>query len=253
MIKAFVFDLDGTLYLGEKAINGAVDTIAVLAEQNYQVFYLTNNSGKTQQQIVHKLNRIGFRANTGNTYCGSYAISMYLVSNKINPVYVIGTDGLKNELIIRNIEVNDGSVVSAVVVGIDPFFSYEKITMALEAIDKGAKLIVANTDASYPVENNRRLPGCGVIVAAIVAATGHVPDFHVGKPNTYLLELLCEEHGFLPKEICMVGDAPESDIAMAINFKCQSILFDPEDIFPMFSDKKVKKLNEIISLIRKGG
>ena len=253
MIKAFVFDLDGTLYLGEKAINGAVDTIAALMRQNYQIFYLTNNSGKTQQQIVHKLNRMGFVANASNTYCGSYAISAYLARNKITPVYVIGTDGLKNELIARNIEIKDSSAVSAVVVGIDPFFSYEKITMALEAIDKGAKLIVANTDASYPVENNRRLPGCGAMVAAIVAATGHVPDFHVGKPNTYFLELLCKEHGFLPKEICMVGDAPESDIAMAINFQCQSILFDPEGVFPTFSGKKAKKLNEIISLIRKGG
>lgn len=252
MVKGIVFDLDGTLYLGEKAIDGAIETVNALTKRGCQVFYLTNNSGKTRQQIVQKLNKIGFMADAGNTYCGSYAISAYLVGNKITPVYVIGTDGLKDEL-SYDIVVKDNADVSAVVIGIDPFFSYGKIAMALEAIDNGAKLIVANTDASYPVENNCRLPGCGAMVAAIVAATGHTPDFHVGKPNTYLLELLCREHGLLPEEICVVGDAPESDIQMAVNFGCQSILFDPKGVFSTFSGKKVEKLNEIISLIRKGG
>ena len=125
--------------------------------------------------------------------------------------------------------------MSAVVVGLDPAFSYEKIAMALEAIDNGAKLIVANTDPSYPIENNRRLPGCGAMVGAIVGATGHKPDFHVGKPNVYMLELLCKEHGLSPAEICVVGDSIESDIKMADNFGCKSILFNP----------KVKKFKEV--------
>lgn len=249
MVKGVVFDLDGTLYLGDKAVYGAVETVSALTGRGCQVFYLTNNSGKTRWQIVQKLNKMGFGASADSTYCGSYAISMYLVGNRITPVYVIGTDGLKSELISYNIRVEDSVAVSAVVVGIDPSFSYEKITMALEAIGNGAKLIVANTDASYPVENNRRLPGCGAMVAAIVAVTGHAPDFHVGKPNTYLLELLCREHGFSPEEICVVGDVPESDIQMAVNFGCQSMLFDPEGVFPMFLGKKIKKLNEIVSLI----
>ena len=250
MVKGIVFDLDGTLYLGEKAVHGAVETVSALAEQGYQVFYLTNNSGKTRRQIIQKLNKMGFReASAGNAYCGSYAISAYLAGNKITPVYVIGTDDLKGELMSYDIMGEDGAAVAAVVVGIDPSFSYKKITMALEAIDNGAKLIVANTDASYPVENNHRLPGCGAMVAAIVAATGHTPDFHVGKPNVYLLELLCREHNILPDEICVVGDMPESDIQMAANFGCQSILFDPKGVFPEFIGKRAEKFNEIISLI----
>lgn len=252
MIKAIVFDLDGTLYFGESATEGALDTIAVL-EENYRIFYLTNNSGKKRQEIVGKLNNMGFAATPQNTYCGSYAISSYLADKKITPVYVIGTGELVVDLISHGIRVKNSPAVSAVVVGLDQFFSYEKIAIALEAIDKGAKLIVANTDASYPAENNHRLPGCGAMVAAIVAATGHAPDFHVGKPNTYMLELICKEHGFSPADICVVGDSIESDIQMAVNFGCQSILFNPEGAFPEFLGRKAEKLNEIISLIRKGG
>ncbi|MEK7596158.1 MAG: HAD hydrolase-like protein, partial [Patescibacteria group bacterium] len=103
------------------------------------------------------------------------------------------------------------------------------------------------------VENNCRLVGCGAMVAAIVAATGRTPDFHVGKPNTYMLALLCREHGLTPEEICVVGDMPESDIQMAVNFGCQSILFDPGNIFPEFTGRKAEKFKQIISLIKKGG
>ena len=254
MINSIVFDLDGTLYLGEKVIRGAIETISALEQQGYRIFYFTNNSGKTRRQIVDKLNRLGFTADMKNTYCASYAVSAYLAKNKISPVYLIGADGLKSELTSRNIKIRDDpETVSAVVVGLDPLFNYGKLAVALEAIDCGAKLIVANTDPAYPVENNRRLPGCGSIVAAVVAASGHLPDFHVGKPEIYMLELLCKDHGLSPKEICVVGDVLESDIAMADNFQCQSVLFDPEGVFQTFSGKKAKKLNEIISLIRKGG
>lgn len=250
MLKGIVFDLDGTLYFGEKAVEGAVDVVNALSlQKNRKVFYLTNNSGKTQRQIVHKLNRLGFDANTSNTYCGSYAISTYLVQNGITPVYVIGTDGLVSDITSHGIKVENSPAVSAVVVGLDLSFSYGKIAMALEAINKGAKFIIANSDPSYPVENNRRLPACGAMVAAIAEVTGRIPDFHAGKPNTYMLELICKEHGLSAADICVIGDSVESDIAMAVKFRCQSILFDSENAFPAFLGKKAKKFCKIISLL----
>ncbi|KKR12582.1 MAG: HAD-superfamily hydrolase, subfamily IIA [Candidatus Wolfebacteria bacterium GW2011_GWC2_39_22] len=251
MINSIVFDLDGTLYLGGRIMEGAMDAVAALKRQRYQIFYLTNNSGKMRQQIVEKLNMFGFSANMRNTYCVSHGISLYLKEKKISSVYLIGTHDLRSELLLNDISVKDNSAVAAVVVGIDPLFSYEKIAVALDAIDRGAELIVANVDSSYPVENNRRLPGCGAMVAAIVSATGHAPDFQVGKPNTYMLELLCRDHGLSSEKICVIGDMPESDIKMANNFNCQGILFDPNGDFPHFADTKVKKLSEIIALLKK--
>lgn len=248
-IKGIAFDLDGTLYCGSKAIEGAVDTVAHLTNLNYQIFYFTNSSSKRQQQFVNKLNGLGFPAKPQNTYCSSYAITSYLLEKKLTTIYLIGTGDLKDELSAHKIEIKNSSQVSAVVVGLDPSFDYGKISIALEAINKGARLIVANTDPSYPIENNRRLPGCGAMVGAIVGATRHAPDFVVGKPNTYMFELLCKEHNLSSPEICIVGDSLESDIKMAVNLQCQSILFDPEDAFPEFSGNKLKSLREIISLI----
>lgn len=253
MIKNIIFDLDGTLYFGGKVTEGAVDAINDLTRQNHKVFYFTNNSGMAQQQIVKKLNQLGFSgAYVGNTCCGSYAIASFLVLNSINDVYVVGTEGLINDLIFFGIRVENSSNVSAVVVGLDPFFSYEKIAMALKAIDNGARLIVANTDSFYPIENGCRLPGCGAMVAAIVAATGHAPDFHVGKPDIFMLDLICKDHGLSAEDICVVGDSIESDIEIAKRFNCRSILFDPNGVHSNFTGVKIKKLSEIISLSMKG-
>jgi 4-nitrophenyl phosphatase len=248
-ISALAFDLDGTVYNGNHAIKDAVDTIGILTDSNYKIFYFTNNSAKTRQQIVNKLNRLGLPANLQNTYCAAYAILMYLLEKKIKSIYLIGSQDLRNDLLANKIKIKESAQVSAVVVGLDLAFDYNKIKIALEAINNGAKLIIANTDHSFPIENNRRLPGCAAMVGAVVGATAHAPDFSVGKPNTYMLELLCKDHRLLPREICIVGDSPASDIKMADNLKCPSILFDPRNMFPRFSGNKIKRLREIILLI----
>jgi HAD superfamily hydrolase (TIGR01450 family) len=249
-ISALAFDLDGTIYCGNSAIEGAVGTINTLASLNYKIFYFTNNSAKTREQIVHKLKGMGLSANPLNTYCVTYAIAIYLKEKRITEVYLIGSRDLENELLLSNIKIRNNGDIGAVVIGLDQSFDYNKISLAQDAINNGAKLIIANNDSSYPIEHDRRLPGCGSIVAAVVGATLHFPDFIVGKPNTYMLELLCKDHKLLPEQICVIGDSLGSDIKMAENFKCQSILFDPLNAYSGFSGTRVDKLKEIISIIQ---
>ena len=250
-ISALAFDLDGTLYRGNIPVEGAVEAVKELVNLKYQIFYFTNNSAKTRRQIIRKLNRLGFPAKPENTYSTSYALSEYLSKEGFKDIYLVGSAGLKDELLARNLKIKDSVRVSAVVVGLDPLFSYRKISVASEAIRKGARFIVANIDSSYPVENNKRLPGCGAMVGAIAGAALRQPDFIAGKPNTYMIELLCKEHKLSAQEICIVGDSLESDIKMADSLCCLSILFDQDNVFADFTGNKVKKIAEIISLINK--
>lgn len=251
MIKAVAFDLDGTLYCGENAIDGAVDAVISLRRSNYRVFYFTNNSAKTRRQIVDKLHRLGFPAKLRNTYCTSYALLTYLLENNLKTVYLIGSDDLKSELSARGIRVENSSQAPVVVVGLDPLFDYHKIVTALEAINNGASLIVANADPAYPTANGKSLPGCGAMVGAIVGATSHSPDFMVGKPHTYMFELLCREHNLAPAEICVVGDSPASDMKMAASWRSWGVLFDPQNVFPLYDGDKIKHLQDIFPVIQK--
>jgi HAD superfamily hydrolase (TIGR01450 family) len=174
-----------------------------------------------------------------------------LAKKKITSIYVVGSSGLTNDLVAYGAKAEYSANVSAVVVGLDTSITYEKIAMALQAIKNGAQLIAANADPYYPAADGQLLPGCGAMVGAIVGASGHQPDFCVGKPNTFMLELICKEHGLTPAEICVVGDMPESDIAIANNFGCRSVLFDPGDAYKTFLGIRVKNLRDIVALLEK--
>jgi arabinose operon protein AraL len=249
VIKAFAFDLDGTLYLGNEVVEGAVETLGKLEALGYRVFFFTNNSAKTTGQIEIKLRSLGFNATEKNTYTASYACTRYLSQQKIDAVYLIGSSDFEQDLEARGISIVEPEYAEAVVVGLDFGLSYDRVAGALHAIRSGAQLVVANLDASYPVENGKRLPGCGAMVGAVVGATGHEPDFIAGKPNTFMLELVCSDIGIGHTEICVVGDSLESDIEMANRFHCKSILFDQFNEYKGYSKDRVGFMSEILNLI----
>ncbi|MFB3918641.1 MAG: HAD-IIA family hydrolase [Candidatus Velamenicoccus archaeovorus] len=251
-LSALAFDLDGTIYYGDRAIEGARQTLEQLASRGTRIFYFTNNSAKTREQICDKLNRLGFTAEPRQTYSASYAILRYVNDHQIRNACVVGTDALKNDLEKHGVAVNRSADAPCVIVGFSPAFHYGDIAMAQEMIEKGARFIIANADASYPVGRDKRLPACGAMVGAIVGATSHAPDVVIGKPNTYMLELLTNDHGISRDELCVVGDSPDSDIKMAEYFKCHSILFDPENAFAAFKGNRIRNHREIIAIVDNG-
>jgi len=250
--SALAFDLDGTIYYGDHAIEGARETLEQLRARRIHVFYFTNNSAKTREQICDKLNRLGFPAEPRQTYSASYGIVRYLKDHKISNACVVGTDALKGDLEKHGVAVNRHAEVSCVVVGFSPAFHYGDITMAREMIAKGARFIIANADASYPVGRDKRMPACGAMVGAIVGATSRQPDVVIGKPDTYMLELLTKDHGIPQDELCVVGDSPDSDIKMAERFHCRSILFDSDNTYSSFEGTRIQDHREIIPMVDNG-
>ncbi|GAG84766.1 unnamed protein product, partial [marine sediment metagenome] len=108
--------------------------------------------------------------------------------------------------------------------GYDCKFTYKKISIGLDALLNRAKFIACNRVANFPGEKGNLLPGCGPMVAAIASASGKKPDFVIGKPNTFMLELITQDNRFRPKELLMIGDAPENDIIMVNHFGSPSVL-----------------------------
>jgi len=148
-----------------------------------------------------------------------------LNSQKISKVFVIGGEGLIQELKNKDIIISLDSEASteAVVVGLDTSFDYKKLVVSLNFLRKGAQLIASNLDANYPVENGL-LPACGPIVRAIESAAQVKSNFIVGKPETYFLELMLHDLKLTKDEIVVIGDRYDSDIEMAKNMGCFSFL-----------------------------
>ncbi|MFP4467301.1 MAG: HAD-IIA family hydrolase, partial [Candidatus Goldiibacteriota bacterium] len=214
-IKAVALDLDGTVYTGSTPVEGAVETVKKILEKGIKIFYFTNNSVKTRKEICDKLLKMGLPAEEEMVYNSAYASGRYLKEKEYKSVYCCGSKGLEAEILKSGVDCVT-EMPEAVIVGLDETFDYNKMSFALNLLRNEKCLLAAcNRDRSYPVEDGRILPGCGPIIAALENACGRSADVVVGKPETYMLEILCGDHRLKAKDILVVGDTYESDIVMA--------------------------------------
>ncbi len=215
--RAFIFDLDGVVYRGSQPLPHAIETINLLMADGREVFFVTNNSGATRQQYAERLQQMGLPVGADRVLTSGWATAHYLRQQMPRArLMVVGEPGLKEELQSAGFPIVDDPEKqrpTAVVVGIDREFSYQRLAQAQWAILQGAAFIATNTDATYPAED-RLLPGAGSIVAAISVATGRQPIV-MGKPNPRILLPLLDEHRIPLDSTLMVGDRLETDIALA--------------------------------------
>lgn len=230
-IKAIAFDLDGTIYFGEELAEGVSEMLSTLQQKKIRVFYFTNNSSKTKKQIYEKLVRLGLKPDLKEVYNSAYAAAIYAKSQNFKKIFCCGTQDLRDQFSSEGIElVSAGEVADAIFIGLDIAFNYQKMAEILAVIRKSTcSLIACNIDKNYPIEDDVLMPGCGSIIASIENCAERKVDFIVGKPNSYMLELLIKDHGMSREEIIVIGDSYTSDIAMAKNFGCKSVLIAKEN------------------------
>jgi 4-nitrophenyl phosphatase len=213
-----ILDLDGTLYRGQDVLPGAVETVGELRRRGRLVRFLTNNSGETRSFYMDKLTRMGFQPKPEEIYSSAIGAAKTCVSDGFQKVFYVGEEGLEATLKEYGIEVvnSGGGQANAVVVGICRQFTYDWMNDAFQQIQEGAAFIATNTDATYPVEEGRIVPGAGAVVASIAAAAGVEPRV-IGKPNPFLVQLILEEASVAPSDALCVGDRYETDILSGMN------------------------------------
>lgn len=224
-IKLFAFDLDGTLYFGNKPAQGAVELINNLKDK-FKIVFFTNNSSKTSVQIHEKLNKMGFNCAKNEVYTSASLVVSFLKEHNINNLYVIGSKAFCDEIKKNGLKIVDNDSADNIIVGLDFEFNYNKIATALTILLKGGKFIACNEDSSFPADTNKYMPGCGAMVGAISNAAKKKPDFIIGKPNSYILSKISTAFKVKNKDIAVVGDSFESDIQMALNYNCLAILIN---------------------------
>ena len=229
--ELFLFDMDGTLYLGDNVYNGAVQLMEDLPKLGKKYIYLTNNSSRAGTDYITRLRRLGFPCESENVFTSGMATGMYL--NQKYPgakVYLSGTKAFYNELMEYGIRLvndeygsTDEKLVDAVVQGFDTELVYEKLDRACHFLRRGAKFIAANPDWVCPMPDDEVLPDCGSICALLTAASGVEPEY-IGKPNRNMIDVISEMTGIPNDKICAVGDRLYTDIAVAQNAGSVSVL-----------------------------
>lgn len=242
-IKAVLFDLDGTIYYGNKMIDGADKVVKKFRDSGKKVFFMTNNSTKSRKEIYDKLCNMGLECREDEVYTSGYAAAMYTKSKGFDSVYICGTSGLMDEFSKAGIKNSDAADV--VVVGYDKEFNYEKLTDALQVALQAKVIIACNRERHYPGENAKRMPGCGAMIGALEGSTGRMADYVVGKPNPLLLEIICNQQKLTKDDILVIGDTYESDICMSNEYGCRSIYIGNEKHDDTITVNHISEVNEL--------
>jgi arabinose operon protein AraL len=211
----FIFDLDGTIYLGERLLPGAKAVIAALREAGRRVCFLSNKPIASRADYAAKLTRLGIPAGVDEVINSSLVLARHLAREAPGArCFVIGEPPLVAELEAAGLEPVDGPATDYVVVAFDRTFDYRKLDVALQAVRRhGARLIGTNPDRTCPVEDGE-IPDAAGMIAAVEAVTGQKVDPIVGKPSPIMLAVALERLGLAAGECAVVGDRLETDIAM---------------------------------------
>ncbi|MBO5544599.1 MAG: HAD-IIA family hydrolase [Oscillospiraceae bacterium] len=229
--ELFLFDMDGTLYLGDDVYPGARELMEALPSLGKRYIYLTNNSSRAGTDYITRLCRLGFPCEKENVFTSGMATGLYLNQRHTGAsVYLAGTRAFYNELVSYGIHlVNDESGhtdaedADVVVQGFDTELVYEKLNLACHFLRRGAAFIAANPDWVCPMPHDEVLPDCGSICALLTASSGVKPTY-IGKPNRNMIDVISEMTGIPNGKICAVGDRLYTDIAVAQNAGSVSVL-----------------------------
>jgi NagD protein len=211
----YVFDLDGTVYLGDTPLPGAPEALAALRAAGRRVVFLSNNPTKTREQYARKLSGMGIPATPDEIVNSSLAMVRWLLREAPGSrVFVVGEQPLKDDLTAAGFRLTERpGEIDVVISSFDRTFTYQKLQIAFDAIRAGARFVATNPDRYCPVPGGGE-PDCAAMTAAIEACTGKPVEAIVGKPSPIMVEIVGELVG-LPLDRClMVGDRLGTDIAM---------------------------------------
>jgi HAD superfamily hydrolase (TIGR01450 family) len=220
--KVFLFDLDGTLYLGKKILPGARELLWKLKAQKKKYFYLTNNSSRSEEEYFKKLKAMGFPVEPKEILMSTHLLISELHRRKFTKIFLLGTPSMRKMLQRSGIQHSEISP-QAVVVGFDKTLTYEKLEKACRWVTKGLSYVVTHPDLFCPTDQGPE-PDCGAFAKVIELVTKRQPLAVYGKPNPLMLQELLRRFGFRKQDSIFVGDRLSTDMAMAKAAKVDGLL-----------------------------
>jgi len=221
-----LLDLDGCVWVGDAPTPRAPEAIAALREARKSIVFVTNDGRSSDEDFVRKLWRLGFQASREEVVTVGGALQHVLAESPHRTAFVIGSPAVHRHVADAGLRIRNGSDLAArvdvVVVAAHDGFDYAELRGAMQAVLRGADLLCAGRDATFPMPDGP-WPGAGPLAAAIEAGTGATAR-NVGKPDAQLFLTALDRLG--PGRALVVGDRLDADAggARAAGLDCAIVL-----------------------------
>lgn len=235
--ELFVLDMDGTFYLGDEILDGALDFLEAVKRAGKRYIFFTNNSSVSSENYIEKLKKMNCHISKDMIMTSGDVMIRFLKSKYPDKsVYLLGTPELEKSFKDAGVslfvsERDEKAAMShaicekipdIVVVAFDKTLNYEKLSNACVYIMKGAEFLATHLDINCPVKNGF-IPDCGAICAAIELSTKVSPKY-VGKPFKETVDMVVDATGVEPGKISFVGDRIYTDVATGVNNGAMGVL-----------------------------
>lgn len=248
---AFLFDLDGTVYLDETPIGDVKGTLARLRAMDKRIVFLTNNSSKTEAEYRQKLARIGLWGEGDLVYTSAMATAEYVAARFPHKrVYLLATDAVKEEF-SRTVPLVE-EAPDVVILAYDTTLTFAKMKRFNEFLAGGAVFLATHPDAVCPTAGVS-MPDVGAFLQLFYTSSGRRPDLIVGKPGTAMGEGLERRLGIPRARMCMTGDRMHTDIRFGNNCGMHTVLVlsgeTTEEMMKNFPDRPDLVLPDVNALV----
>ena len=224
--KLFLLDMDGTLYLGDKLFDDTLAFLDKIHEIGGKYDFLTNNSSKSTEKYVQKLEKLGIKSTSNDFFTSTDATIKYIKDNYPNiKFYCMGTRSFISQLLNSGIivteDVADG--IGGIIISNDTEITFKKFDDVCKLLTSNKLIYIAtNPDWTCPTEYGY-VPDCGSFADIIYRSTGKKP-FFIGKPKPDMVNLAMTNFGYSKDETVMIGDRVYTDIASGYNAGIDTIL-----------------------------
>ncbi len=221
-IANFLFDMDGTLYLGNRLFEGVPKLFDTLHKKNKNFLLLTNNSSKDKSLYQKKWQGYGIEMPLSKIVTSGEATFQYIkTSTSVKSVFILGTESLKKEALENGFQIDENNP-DAVVLGYDTTLRYENLAKACLLLQKNKLYFATHPDINCPSEAGP-LPDCGAMIEMIYASTGKRPKI-LGKPNQEMVDVALLRINGKSSDTAIVGDRLYTDMEMGYRANLTTIL-----------------------------
>lgn len=224
-IGLFVLDMDGTFYLGDQVIDGALEFVRYVESKGRRILFFTNNSSRSPRVYMERLASMGCPIRRDQIMTsGDVTITYLKETYEGKTIYLVGTPDLEESFESEGICLwKEGDPrPDIVVVGFDTTLTYEKLYRACTFIREGSVFLATHLDINCPTEDGF-MPDCGSFCAAITLSTGVEPKY-LGKPFRETVDMVLVRTGEERERVAFVGDRLYTDVATGVNHGANGFL-----------------------------